>query len=254
MLLLSVVACADTPEDGLRVSAEIGYPVMIKASGGGGGKGIRKSESPDDFTALFRQVQSEIPGSPIFIMKYAHSARHLEVQLLADTYGNAISLFGRDCSIQRRHQKIIEEAPVTIISREMFREMEQAAVRLAKMVGYVSAGTVEYLYMPEGNTCGREREKYCCMELSLNCVRKIKIRPKHIVWWLEFFFFCFRGQVLLFGAQSTAPGGTSLHRSVENTAFLSRDSKSVGFPPVKYQYLDFSINISLVKKTFNFEM
>ena len=76
-------------------------------------------------------------------MKLAGSARHLEVQLLADQYGNAISLFGRDCSVQRRHQKIIEEAPVTIAKGTTFEEMERAAVRLAKLVGYVSAGTVE---------------------------------------------------------------------------------------------------------------
>ena len=76
-------------------------------------------------------------------MKLAGQARHLEVQLLADQYGNAISLFGRDCSVQRRHQKIIEEAPVTIAKEETFSEMERAAVRLAKLVGYVSAGTVE---------------------------------------------------------------------------------------------------------------
>ena len=82
-------------------------------------------------------------GSPIFIMKLAGQARHLEVQLLADQYGNAISLFGRDCSVQRRHQKIIEEAPVTIAKPETFEEMERAAVRLAKLVGYVGAGTVE---------------------------------------------------------------------------------------------------------------
>lgn len=82
-------------------------------------------------------------GSPIFIMKLAGQARHLEVQLLADQYGNAISLFGRDCSVQRRHQKIIEEAPVTIAKEDTFEEMERAAVRLAKLVGYVSAGTVE---------------------------------------------------------------------------------------------------------------
>lgn len=86
---------------------------------------------------------SGVPGSPIFIMKLAGQARHLEVQLLADQYGNAISLFGRDCSVQRRHQKIIEEAPVTIANPEKFEEMERAAVRLAKLVGYVSAGTVE---------------------------------------------------------------------------------------------------------------
>lgn len=76
-------------------------------------------------------------------MKLAGQARHLEVQLLADQYGNAISLFGRDCSVQRRHQKIIEEAPVTIANEETFEKMEKAAVRLSKLVGYVSAGTVE---------------------------------------------------------------------------------------------------------------
>ncbi|KAJ0182987.1 hypothetical protein K1T71_000963 [Dendrolimus kikuchii] len=101
------------------------------------------AERPDDFP-----VQAEVPGSPIFVMKLAKSARHLEVQLLADQYGNAISLFGRDCSIQRRHQKIIEEAPAAIARPDIFIEMEKAAVRLAKMVGYVSAGTVEYLYEP----------------------------------------------------------------------------------------------------------
>ncbi|KPJ19676.1 Acetyl-CoA carboxylase 2 [Papilio machaon] len=100
--------CVSTPEQGLQAANKIGFPVMIKASEGGGGKGIRKVENPDDFGNMFRQVQAEVPGSPIFVMKLAKSARHLEVQLLADQYG--------------------------------------AAVRLAKMVGYVSAGTVEYLY------------------------------------------------------------------------------------------------------------
>ncbi|CAG4948776.1 unnamed protein product [Parnassius apollo] len=138
--------CVSTVEQGLQAAHKIGFPVMIKASEGGGGKGIRKVENPDDFANMFRQVQAEVPGSPIFVMKLAKSARHLEVQLLADQYGNAISLFGRDCSIQRRHQKIIEEAPAAVARPEVFIEMEKAAVRLAKMVGYVSAGTVEYLY------------------------------------------------------------------------------------------------------------
>ena len=84
-----------------------------------------------------------LTGSPVFIMKLAGAARHLEVQVLADQYGSAISLFGRDCSVQRRHQKIIEEAPVTIAKAETFEKMEKAAVRLAKLVGYVSAGTTE---------------------------------------------------------------------------------------------------------------
>lgn len=135
-------------EAGLEASKKIGFPVMIKASEGGGGKGIRKCEREEDFFNLYRQVENEVPGSPIFIMKLATCARHLEVQLLADQYGNAIALFGRDCSIQRRHQKIIEEAPAIIADEDTFLEMEAAAVRLAKMVGYVSAGTVEYLYDP----------------------------------------------------------------------------------------------------------
>ncbi|KAH6915859.1 acetyl CoA carboxylase [Coprinopsis sp. MPI-PUGE-AT-0042] len=140
-------ACVTTVEEGLKRSEQIGYPVMIKASEGGGGKGIRKVDHPDAFKNAFHAVAGEIPGMfPYLIMKLAGQARHLEVQLLADQYGNAISLFGRDCSVQRRHQKIIEEAPVTIAKPDTFEKMERAAVRLAKLVGYVSAGTVEYLY------------------------------------------------------------------------------------------------------------
>jgi acetyl-CoA carboxylase/biotin carboxylase 1 len=102
-------ACIETAEDGIERSKFIGYPLMIKASEGGGGKGIRKVCAEEEFANSFRQVQAEVPGSPIFIMKYAPRARHIEVQILGDNYGNAIALFGRDCSIQRRHQKIIEE-------------------------------------------------------------------------------------------------------------------------------------------------
>ncbi|KPI45475.1 Acetyl-CoA carboxylase [Cyphellophora attinorum] len=138
--------CVHSPEEGLAAAKKIGFPVMVKASEGGGGKGIRKVENESEFTSLYNAAASEIPGSPIFIMKLAGNARHLEVQLLADQYGNNISLFGRDCSVQRRHQKIIEEAPVTIAKQDTFHNMEAAAVRLGQLVGYVSAGTVEYLY------------------------------------------------------------------------------------------------------------
>lgn len=138
--------CVHSPEEGLAKARIIGFPVMIKASEGGGGKGIRKATTEENFTNLYNAAASEVPGSPIFIMKLAGNARHLEVQLLADEYGNNISLFGRDCSVQRRHQKIIEEAPVTIAKPATFQAMEKAAVRLGKLVGYVSAGTVEYLY------------------------------------------------------------------------------------------------------------
>ncbi|TKS78760.1 Acetyl-CoA carboxylase 2 [Collichthys lucidus] len=143
--------CVRDVDDGLAGAEKIGYPVVIKASEGGGGKGIRKVECSEDFPGFFRQVQTEVPGSPIFVMQLAQHARHLEVQILADEYGNAISLFGRDCSIQRRHQKIIEEAPATIAATSTFEQMEWCAVRLAKMVGYVSAGTVEYLFSEDGN-------------------------------------------------------------------------------------------------------
>ncbi|EPQ31237.1 uncharacterized protein PFL1_01422 [Pseudozyma flocculosa PF-1] len=144
-------ACIHTAEEGLEKAEVIGFPVMIKASEGGGGKGIRMCSNAEDFKQLYNAVLGEVPGSPVFVMKLAGKARHLEVQLLADQYGNAISIFGRDCSVQRRHQKIIEEAPVTIAPDAAREEMEKAAVRLAKLVGYVSAGTVEWLYSPENN-------------------------------------------------------------------------------------------------------
>nr|BAA25799.1 acetyl-CoA carboxylase [Rattus norvegicus] len=143
--------CVRDVDEGLQAAEKVGFPLMIKASEGGGGKGIRQAESAEDFPCFFRQVQSEIPGSPIFLMKLAQNARHLEVQVLADQYGNAVSLFGRDCSIQRRHQKIIEEAPANIAAPAVFEFMEQCAVLLAKTVVYVSAGTVGYLYSQDGS-------------------------------------------------------------------------------------------------------
>jgi acetyl-CoA carboxylase/biotin carboxylase 1 len=124
----------------------ISYPVMLKASEGGGGKGIRKVLEPNALGAALRQVLSEVPGSPVFIMQLVSNARHLEVQVLGDAHGNAIALHGRDCSIQRRHQKIVEEGPPIAALPDTWTEMERGAVRLAKQVGYVSAGTVEYLY------------------------------------------------------------------------------------------------------------
>ncbi|XJO70781.1 hypothetical protein BDV3_000400 [Batrachochytrium dendrobatidis] len=164
-------ACATVPEDkyhqatthdvneGLMHAKRIGFPVMIKASEGGGGKGIRLVDDEVAFASSFVQVQREVPGSPIFIMCVVSNARHLEVQLLADAYGNAIALFGRDCSVQRRHQKIIEEAPISVAPPEILSHMERSAVRLAKLVGYVSAGTVEYLYEPH-------TQKYYFLELN----------------------------------------------------------------------------------------
>ncbi|XP_072977660.1 acetyl-CoA carboxylase 1-like isoform X1 [Typha angustifolia] len=142
-------ACVYTTEEATASCQVVGYPAMIKASWGGGGKGIRKVHNDEEVRALFKQVQGEVPGSPIFIMKVAAQSRHLEVQLLCDQYGNIAALHSRDCSIQRRHQKIIEEGPITVASPQTVKELEQAARRLAKCVGYVGAATVEYLYSME---------------------------------------------------------------------------------------------------------
>lgn len=138
---------------------KIGYPVMIKASEGGGGKGIRRVEKTEDVANAFRQVCGEVPGSPIFIMKLSSNSRHLEVQLLADEYGEAVALNGRDCSVQRRHQKIIEEGPPIAAPPEVWLEMEKAAVALAKAVHYTNAGTVEYLY-------SEKEKKFYFLELN----------------------------------------------------------------------------------------
>ena len=133
-------------EEALECVKRVGYPCMIKASEGGGGKGIRKVNTNEEMVVGFQQVQAEVPGSPVFIQKLSTESRHLEVQMIADGQGAAIALYGRDCSVQRRHQKIIEEGPYCVAPPALQRELEQGAVRLAKKVGYSGAGTVEYLY------------------------------------------------------------------------------------------------------------
>lgn len=142
-------ACVYTTEEAIASCQVVGYPAMIKASWGGGGKGIRKVHNDDEVKALFKQVQGEVPGSPVFIMKVASQSRHLEVQLLCDQHGNVAALHSRDCSVQRRHQKIIEEGPITVAPFETVKKLEQAARRLAKSVNYVGAATVEYLFSME---------------------------------------------------------------------------------------------------------
>ena len=141
-----VKATLRTLEEAEESAGKVGFPLMVKASEGGGGKGIRMVSNMDELRTGFVQVQAEVPGSPIFVQKLSTNSRHLEVQVVADKYGQAVSLYGRDCSVQRRHQKIIEEGPVTVAPREMCEELERGAVRLAKKVKYSGVGTVEYLY------------------------------------------------------------------------------------------------------------
>jgi len=142
-------ACVSTVDEALAASRKIGFPIMIKASEGGGGKGIRMATNEDEVRANFQQVQNEVAGSPIFMMQLCKNARHLEVQIVGDEHGNTVALNGRDCSTQRRFQKIFEEGPPVIATKSTFREMEKAAQRLTHSIGYVGAGTVEYLYNPE---------------------------------------------------------------------------------------------------------
>jgi len=162
-----------------EAAQRVGFPLMIKASEGGGGKGIRKVTCQAELPAAFEAVKGEVPGSPIFLMRLVNAARHLEVQLLADEYGTAIALSGRDCSVQRRHQKILEEGPVLAAPPSVWRSMEQAAVRLAEEVGYANAGTVEYLFADshaaegEGRASARavettEADRYSFAFLELN--------------------------------------------------------------------------------------
>lgn len=146
---------AEADKDKLAVAAdEIGYPVLIKASAGGGGKGMRVVETPDELkeAASFAESEAEAAfgNGAIYIEKFINKPRHVEFQILCDAHGNAVHLFERECSIQRRHQKIIEETPSTALDESLREEMGAVAVIAAKAAGYVNAGTVEFLLDDEG--------------------------------------------------------------------------------------------------------
>ncbi len=138
-----------TVEEGLKTARKIGFPVMIKASSGGGGKGMRVSKSEEDFESNFQNAQMEavkgFSDNTMYIERFVEHPRHIEFQILADRYGNVIHLGERDCSIQRRHQKVLEEAPSAVISDELRSRMGETAVRAARAVGYENAGTIEFL-------------------------------------------------------------------------------------------------------------
>lgn len=136
-------------EEARLVAEKLGYPVMIKASSGGGGKGMRISRGSEDFDANFQNAQMEsIKGfsdDTMYIEKYIEKPRHIEFQIMADKFGNVVHLGERDCSIQRRHQKVLEESPSAAISEELRRKMGETAVLAGKSVGYENAGTIEFL-------------------------------------------------------------------------------------------------------------
>jgi len=136
-------------EKAKKIAVEIGYPILIKASAGGGGKGMRVVEEEKDLEDQMKRAISEAESAfgdgSVFIEKYISSPRHIEIQVLADAHGNVVSLFERECSIQRRHQKVIEEAPSVVLTEEIREKMGEAAVKVAKACDYVGVGTVEFL-------------------------------------------------------------------------------------------------------------
>jgi len=136
-------------EEATKVAKEIGFPVLIKASAGGGGKGMRIVEKEEELDEQLHRAQSEALSAfgdgSVFVERYVGSPRHIEIQILADTHGNVLYLFERECSIQRRHQKVIEEAPSAVLTPALRKEMGECAVKVAKACDYIGAGTVEFL-------------------------------------------------------------------------------------------------------------
>lgn len=143
-----------TVEEGEKIAGEIGYPIIVKAALGGGGKGMRVAQTPDEFQASFQTAQKEAQmafgDGTMYLEHFVEHPRHIEFQILADKYGNVVHLGERDCSIQRNHQKMIEESPSAAVSSELREKMGHAAVTAAKAAGYVNAGTIEFLLEPDG--------------------------------------------------------------------------------------------------------
>jgi acetyl-CoA carboxylase biotin carboxylase subunit len=157
-------------EEAVSVAEGIGYPVMLKAAAGGGGKGMRAVTRPEDLPAAYTAASSEAERSfgsgEVYLERLVERPRHIEIQLIADEHGNCLYLGERECSVQRRHQKVIEEAPSAVVSEDLRRRMGEAAVRLALSAGYVNAGTVEFL--AEGlETPGEERFYFLEMNTRL---------------------------------------------------------------------------------------
>ena len=145
----------ESAEEAVRRAEEIGFPVMLKASAGGGGKGLRIAQTPAEVRELLPLIRSEALASfgddTVYLEKYLRHPRHVEIQVLGDRYGNLIHLGDRECSLQRRHQKVAEEAPSPIMPPDLRERMGEAALRLARAVGYANAGTVEFLVDADRN-------------------------------------------------------------------------------------------------------
>ena len=191
-----------TMQEALRVCDKIGYPVLLKAAAGGGGKGIRQVNSQAELEPNYNIVKQEAKSSfnddEIYIEKFIQKPRHVEIQILADEHGNVIHLGERDCSIQRNHQKMIEETPSTIVDDKLRNKMGVAAVKAAKAAGYTSCGTVEFLvddnrdfYFMEMNTRIQVEHPITEMRTGIDLVKEqiriaageeLKWKQKEIIW------------------------------------------------------------------------
>ncbi len=145
----------NSPEEAVEIARRIGYPVMIKASAGGGGKGMRVCHNDmslrNEFITAQREAEAAFGDGGLYIEKFITNPRHIEVQILADKYGNVVHLWERDCTIQRKHQKLVEEAPSPVLSQRQRERLGELAVKGAKAVGYTNVGTMEFLMDEEGN-------------------------------------------------------------------------------------------------------
>jgi acetyl-CoA carboxylase biotin carboxylase subunit len=159
LLVPGTVEPAADPESAAAAAEEIGYPVVLKAAAGGGGKGIRIVRSPGEIESAFRMASGEADSAfgdgRLYLERYLDSPRHIEAQVLFDHHGNGVHFGVRECSIQRRHQKLVEECPSVVATGEMLEHVGQMALRAARAVDYVNAGTVEFLY--DGSAAARER-------------------------------------------------------------------------------------------------
>ena len=153
-LVLGSDGASPTAAEAQTVADQIGYPVILKASAGGGGKGMRVVHSSSEVIEAFGSASSEALKSfgngEVFVEKFVSSPRHIEIQVLSDQFGNHLHLFERECSVQRRHQKVVEEAPSTVLTPKLRSAMGEAAVKAAKSCGYVGAGTVEFIFDASG--------------------------------------------------------------------------------------------------------
>jgi len=145
----------ESPEEGLEIAGTIGFPVIIKAAAGGGGKGMRVAAEPQQFAQAFNLATQEalaaFGSGQVYIEKYLARPRHIEIQIMGDTHGKVMHLCERDCSVQRRHQKLVEEAPSPAIDQTLREDIGEAAVKLAESIGYVGAGTIEFLLDEDGS-------------------------------------------------------------------------------------------------------